>query len=152
MPNSSIVSFKELQETKGVSDFLKNSACIRANSVLNKGRVKFWIASKRLRTVGVPAVVLMLLLWLGTFALAASPQLHRLLHRDAQSVNHHCLITQLQQHPLWVGFAPAVAPVTAPSLAMPVCRADFQAFPPADLRLSPSRAPPISVSSIPVAG
>ena len=120
--------------------------------MLYKTRVKFWTASKRLRNFGVPAVVLMLLLWLGTFALAASPQLHRLLHRDAQSVNHHCLITQLQQHPLWVGFAPAVAPVTAPAVVTSFGCADSQAFPHSDLRLSPSRAPPLLVSSITVAG
>src|SRR5438270_9815358 len=116
-----------------------------------KHSMKFCSPSKRYRMLGVPAVGLMLLLWLGAFALTASPQLHRLFHRDAQSANHHCLVTQLQQHSLWASFAPAVAPVT-PTLGMWVCFSDFQALSHSYLRLSPSRAPPSAISSIPVAG
>jgi len=115
-------------------------------------RVKFWTTSKRLRNVGGPAAVLMLLLWLSTFALAASPQLHNLFHRDAQNVSHQCLITQLHQQPLWVGFALPVAPVAAPAVVTLAGRTDFQAFPHSDLRLSPTRAPPAGGTSIPVVG
>src|SRR5204863_8121607 len=87
--------------------------------------MKFCSTSKRYRMLGVPAVGLMLLLWLGAFALTASPQLHRLFHRDAQSANHHCLVTQLQQHSLWASFSLAVAPVT-PTLGLWYCFFDFQ--------------------------
>ena len=84
----------------------------------------------------------MLMLWLGTFALTALPQLHQLLHKDAQALNHHCLITQLQQHLLMAGsavaFVPA-APITDLPSSPPV---EFQFLPTRDHRLSLSRAPP----------
>ena len=114
--------------------------------------MKFWTASKRLRNVGVPAVLLMLLLWLATFALAASPQLHRLLHADSKKPNHHCLVTQLQHHPLLVGLVPVVSPVVAPSGLAAICQPDFQFLPATDRRLAPSRGPPSVISSIPVVG
>ena len=114
--------------------------------------MKFWTASKRLRNVGVPAVLLMLLLWLAAFALASSPQLHRLLHADSKNPNHHCLVTQLQHHPLLVGLVPVVSPVVAPSGLAAICQPDFQVLPANDRRLAPSRGPPSVISSIPVVG
>jgi len=107
---------------------------------------------KRLRNLDGLVAGLMLLLWLSTFALAASPQLHHLFHRDAPSVSHQCLITQLQQHPLWVGFALPVAPAVAPAVVTLAGCAQIQAFSHSDIRLSPSRAPPPVCSSIPVVG
>src|SRR5258706_261762 len=114
--------------------------------------VKFWTTSRRQRGVGVSAVALMLLLWLATFALASSPQLHRLLHADSTNPNHHCLVTQLQHHPLLVGLTPVVSPVVAPSGLAAICQPDFQFLPANDRRLSPSRGPPSVISSIPVVG
>jgi hypothetical protein len=59
------------------------------NVVFYSVSVKFWTASKPQRNAGrLAAVGLMLSLWLGTLALAAAPQLHRLLHNDAQDANH----------------------------------------------------------------
>jgi hypothetical protein len=127
------------------------SACIRRDLVQGKDSVKFWTTSKRQRGARRFAVVcLMFILWLGTFALTVSPQLHRWLHEDAGSSTHACLITQLRQHTLLVGFAPAVAP---PLVLIQTATAEFpevQFLSSGDYRLSPSRAPPL-ISSIPVA-
>ena len=120
--------------------------------MLGNANVKLWTTSKRQRAGAVFAVVLMLLLWLATFALAASPQLHRLLHADSKNPNHHCLITQLQQHPLLAGLAPVAAPVDSSSAITVNCRPDFQILPATNCRLSPSRGPPSVISSYPVAG
>jgi hypothetical protein len=94
----------------------------------------------------------MLLLWIATFALAISPELHHLLHRDAQAPDHNCLITQIQQHPLLAGFAAITAPAPAPVAVAAVCRAEVQFVPACDYRLSPSRAPPFLFSSQTVVG
>jgi hypothetical protein len=94
----------------------------------------------------------MLLLWVGTFALVVSPELHQLLHQDAQGPNHNCLITQIQQHPLLAGFTAISASVPASAAVAAACRAEVQFLPASDHRLSPSRAPPILFSSPLVAG
>lgn len=118
-----------------------------------KQRVKFWSISEHPRAGGRLAVVgLMLLLWVGTFALTVSPELHHLLHPDSQSPNHNCLITQLQQHPLLAGFATITAPVPAPVEVSTACTAEVQFLPAYDYRLSPSRAPPFLFSSPTVVG
>jgi len=114
--------------------------------------VRLWTTAKHQRRTGVFAVALMLVLWLAAFALTASPGLHRLLHADSKSPDHRCLITQLQQHPLYVGAAPIVAPVSSPAGLAFVSRPEFQYLPLQDSRLSPSRGPPILVSSFPVGG
>jgi len=69
--------------------------------MLSRDCVKFWTASRRRRDIGKLAVTYsMLVLWLATFALAVSPELHRLLHQDAHNLNHQCLITQIKQQDL----------------------------------------------------
>ncbi len=89
--------------------------------------------------------VVMLLLWVGTFVLASSPQLHRLLHTDSGDASHYCLITQIQQHPLVAGGIATVVP------AAPTACAEFtfgRQLPFAsvfDYRFAPSRAPPLAV-------
>jgi hypothetical protein len=109
--------------------------------------------SERWREVCRPALAaLMLILWLTTFALTASPQLHHLLHHDAQSLNHHCLITQIKQHQLLVDFAKALAPTQLLADLGAVGWAEFQFLSDCDYRLSPSRAPPSVISSITVVG
>jgi hypothetical protein len=115
--------------------------------------MKFWGASKHPRWGGRVAVAgLMLLLWGATFALSVSPELHHLLHRDSQGAEHHCLITQIQQHPLLAGFAIITAPTPAPVAVAAVCLAEVQFLPASDYRLSPSRAPPFQFSSPTVVG
>ena len=86
----------------------------------------------------------MLLLWLVTAALSASPDLHHFLHQEAQNATHNCLITQLQHQPLLVAFAVFVSP---PPVALPLEAshfAEFQLLPALEYRLSPSRAPPLA--------
>jgi len=83
----------------------------------------------------------MLFLWLATSLLAASPDLHRLLHLDAQDPNHHCLVSQLQEHSPLAASSVMMTPVPAVSLQATVCVYDFVPFS-FDYRLSPSRAPP----------
>jgi hypothetical protein len=115
--------------------------------------VKFWSTSQRPKWGGRLAVAgLMLLLWLGTFALTVSPELHHFIHRDSQGPDHNCLITQIQQHPLLAGFATITAPAPAPITVAGVCRAEVQYLPTSDHRLSPSRAPPFVFSSPTVVG
>jgi hypothetical protein len=115
--------------------------------------MKLWDTSRHPRWGGRLAVAaLMLLLWVGTFALTVSPELHQLLHPDAQAPNHNCLITQIQQHPLLAGLAAITAPVPAPVEVPAVCRAEVQFHPACDYRLSPSRAPPFLFSSPTVVG
>jgi len=115
--------------------------------------VKFWGTSRHPRWGGRLAVAgVMLLLWVGTFALTVSPELHHLLHQDSQSPNHNCLVTQIQQHPLLAGFAAIIAPLPAPVAETAACRAEVQFLPASDRRLSPSRAPPFLFSSPTVVG
>ncbi len=84
----------------------------------------------------------MLLLWLATWALNVTPQLHLLLHNDAQSPDHNCLITQLQHHSVLTGIAPVVVPTATTDWSEPAGCPEFQLFGSFDYRLSPSRAPP----------
>jgi hypothetical protein len=90
------------------------------------------------------AVWLMIVLWLGTFALSASPQLHFLLHQDANSPQHQCLITQIQQQ-LFVSGLAAIsvpAPSSVFSRVSSWVRSEF--VPSFDFRVALSRGPPVS--------
>ena len=113
----------------------------------------FWSTARHPRWGGRLAVAgLMLLLWVGTFALMVSPELHHLLHQDAQGPSHNCLITQIQQHPLLAGYAAVSVLASAPVVVTAVCRAEAPFLPASDHRLAPSRAPPFVFSSPKVAG
>ena len=105
--------------------------------------VKFWMTSKRQRNGSrLAAVTVMMSLWATLWALEVSPDLHRLLHEDAQSPGHTCLVTQFQHHLLLSGFvAAATPPLPVVSYAPLVC-GDLQFLPSYDYRLTPSRAPP----------
>jgi len=86
----------------------------------------------------------MLAFWLCLVALTASPELHRLVHQDAQSSTHHCLITQIQHQSLLAGFVPVLVPA-APLADFGSARFfDGQSIPAVDYRLLPSRAPPFA--------
>src|ERR1019366_8782872 len=106
--------------------------------------MKFWSTSKHPRWGGRLAVAaLMLLLWLGTFALMVSPELHRLLHQDSQGLNHNCLITQIQQHPLLAGLTIPPAP---PGVPHPVNHTPIipkPQHPPRGRGLTPPPPPPL---------
>jgi len=111
------------------------------------------LESNRQPRVGrVLVATLMAGLLLGTLALSAAPQLHRLLHQDANTLNHHCLVTKLNEHPVLVGCATVLAPPPPPISYSLICSADFQYLPTSDHRLTPSRGPPSVSCSTQVAG
>jgi len=112
-----------------------------------KMSVKLWTPAKRPRGAGrFAAGLLMFVLWLGVYALTVSPQLHHLLHEDAQCSAHTCLITQLQKQPALGGCVTVAAPAPVLTEIDSVRASDTQFVPAFDYRLSPSRAPPLSVS------
>ncbi len=88
------------------------------------------------------AVAVMISLWVAMWALEVSPDLHRLLHKDAQSPGHACLVTQFQHHLLLSGFVAAALPPLPVVSSAPLASRDFQFLPAYDYRLTPSRAPP----------
>lgn len=90
----------------------------------------------------IAAAVLMLGLWLGLGALAISPELHRLVHKDARASSHHCLVTQLQRHSITPGLAPILAPVLTDRWIIQPAAPELRVQLSSDHRLSPSRAPP----------
>jgi hypothetical protein len=81
-------------------------------------------------------------LWVAMCALEVSPELHRLLHKDAQAPGHNCLVTQFQNHSLLSGFVAAVAPPLPDVSRVLLSCGDFRFCPAHDYRLPPSRAPP----------
>jgi hypothetical protein len=111
--------------------------------MLYKSQVKFWNTSNRRRNLGrFAAVCLMLSLWLGTFALTVSPELHRLLHQDSQNIKHECFVTQLSKGSVMSGYVavPTIAPPLIDLGLSYLCEAPC--FSVSDYSLSPSRAPP----------
>jgi len=117
-----------------------------------KIEVKFWTTSRRRHLGGELAAGLLFSLWLLTFTLAAWPQFHQLLHHDARSATHSCLVTQIQHHLLATGFVAVAVPAPPETSVGPICFSEFFCLPTCDYRLSPSRAPPSVSSSIPVVG
>ncbi len=106
-------------------------------------RVTFWVTSKHPRNGSrFAAFAVMLSLWVAMCALEVSPDLHRLLHKDAQAPGHNCLVTQFQQHLLLSGFVANVAPARPDVPSSPLNVGDFQLHTSFDYRLTPSRAPP----------
>ena len=114
--------------------------------------VEHGVATKHQRGDKLVIVGLMLWLWLATSALAASDNLHCLLHQDAHSVSHHCLVTHLQQHSLLLGGGQTVVLADAPLIVEPYRYEIVPLLPVHDYRLAPSRAPPFVFSSARVAG
>ena len=101
--------------------------------------------SKRLRVAGrITAIAVMLLAWLAVCAIEVSPELHSVLHKDAQSPAHTCLVTQLQKHSINSGFVPAVTPAPSVEWNLLAILGEVQLFASFDYRLSPSRAPPLA--------
>ena len=98
------------------------------------------------------AAGLMFVLWLGTAAVAASPDLHQWFHKDSHNASHECVVTLLSKSQLVAGasgcFVLALVPVLFGYLPItetaPLSAIDF--------RLAPSRAPPALILSSPVVG
>jgi hypothetical protein len=88
------------------------------------------------------ASCLMLLLWVGSLAISFSPELHQLLHKDAKSANHECVVKQLSSGSILAGAAPVTAPLQ-PAVGVEISASGgSQIFSSLDYRFSPSRAPP----------
>jgi len=104
------------------------------------------------RIARILVVSLMLLLWLGTAALAASPELHHRLHKDSRNVTHECLITLFSKSYLLAGCARSLPLALIPVFFGLLFVAESSRFSVLDYRLSPSRAPPSGVSSSTVVG
>ena len=95
---------------------------------------------------------LMMALWCVTIAFVASPELHRLLHGDAQNLDHQCLITLVQQHLFLGGGQTAVVPVVSPAEFGHALLVEAPACVARDYRVSPSRAPPALFCATTVVG
>ena len=88
--------------------------------------------------------LLFLALFLSLQLFASSGTMHRTIHSDANSPNHHCVLTLLTQGQvngpvvlgLWLTFAAALI------FSLPLLQAAVQSS--LDLRLAPGRAPPRS--------
>ena len=115
--------------------------------------VKFWVKSKHQRgTAKCAAAGLMFGLWVLTLLLTASPELHKLLHSDAQNLNHHCLVTQIKEHSI-VSAASTLVAVMAPQELFATAPANKPLLVSTrQHRLSDSRAPPLYSYSATVAG
>src|ERR1035441_6186365 len=101
------------------------------------------MTSKRQRNGSrLAAVTVMMSLWATLSALEVSPDLHRLLHEDAQSPGHTCLVTQIQHHLLATGFVAAATPPLTTFPYPPFTCSHSQFLPSYDYRLTPSRPPP----------
>src|SRR5437667_2222541 len=81
-------------------------------------------------------VGLMLLLWLGTAALAASPQLHHRLHKDSKSPTHECLVTLLSKSHFLAGGTENFVLIAIPIFFGLLVTAESFHHTPVDYRLS----------------
>src|SRR5260370_33467957 len=100
----------------------------------------------RLRVSKSASGLLMLALWIGTFAFASSPELHKCLHTDSQQASHRCLITQVQQQTFLSESSPVIVPLPALAVIELTVGADSQFLFTWDYRISSSPAPPPGVS------
>jgi multisubunit Na+/H+ antiporter MnhG subunit len=115
--------------------------------------VQICLKTNRQRGMGrIVMVGLMLALWLGTVALAVSPELHQRLHKDSKSVTHECLVTLLSKSHLLAGGAGSFVLALVPLFFGWLVMAETSWLSVPDYRLSPSRAPPSILSSNTVVG
>ena len=104
------------------------------------------------RVSALAAVWLMVLLWLGSSALAASPQLHHWVHQDSDNPSHECFVTRLHQQPILTESLQTT--LTAPThcaLGLPAYGVLTPVSSP-EFHYSPSRAPPLHPASYWVVG
>ena len=89
------------------------------------------------------AGILMLGLWLGLIGLASSERLHQFFHSDSQQANHECLVTFFSKSYLLGAVTPATALLVV-FICFGLLRLAEGGLPSvADIRLAPSRAPPV---------
>jgi hypothetical protein len=89
------------------------------------------------------ASVLLLGLFLSLQAMAALPALHSLVHPDASDPGHECAVTLFSHGQVDVSSA-AVSAFRAPALLSSSQELPRVIFVSADIRLLPSRGPPVS--------
>ena len=100
------------------------------------------------RQNGKAAIVgIALFLWLYTFLLAGSPVLHALAHADSKSPKHECVVTLLTKGQLLCSGSPLVITREADVFCILPMGSATVRLPDVAYRLSPSRAPPVAVSS-----
>jgi hypothetical protein len=136
----------------GCPVFGKICACTGFAVVFYQVNVKFWSQAMLHTLRGRIVVSVMLLLWLGTFVAAGSPEIHRLLHADSHSTSHHCVLTQVQEHLLLAVLQTVGVPTPVLMEAGFTPLHQFEVSSIDDCRLPPGRAPPRFTSSIPVVG
>ena len=115
--------------------------------------MKLCFQSNRERGIGrILVAVLMLVLWLGTATLAASPDLHHRLHKESKSATHECLVTLLSKSQLLAGGGSSLLFALVPIFFGLLLAVEFVQFASFDYRLSPSRAPPLTPAPRTVVG
>jgi hypothetical protein len=89
--------------------------------------------------------LLMLVLYLLPAALAASAALHKCVHDDADTPEHHCAATVIALGQ--VDTVPAAVVVVVPAIGcLQALTAEVQAIASGDYWLLPGRAPPVSLA------
>lgn len=83
-----------------------------------------------------------LALFLALELFASVPALHRLVHSDADSSGHHCVITLVRQGNVSTADTTPVIVVFVAALLFILPALQSEVFTSFDYRLSPSRAPP----------
>lgn len=87
--------------------------------------------------------VFCLLFFLALVVFSSSPQLHKLIHPDADSADHHCAVTMLAHGKVNAPIAPPVLAVFVPVLFFLLPRLRLTPVSSFDYRFSSSRAPPL---------
>ena len=112
------------------------------NSALQKSRQRFGV--RPVARFAVTGIVALMILFLGLGA--ASPAIHKWIHRDANQPGHECAITQFQrQQFLFSGVAIAVV-IVAASFSVALSLATGVLLPQVSFQLPPGRAPPFARS------
>ena len=117
-----------------------------ASALLKKNRLQGTV--HHFRTHGKAALAALLVaLMLLLDAMAACPSLHELIHQDAGSVQHQCVVTLFAHGQ--VDSATVDVAVVEPVISIGVqSQVEFSAFSPAIQNLPAGRGPPAFVSSL----
>ena len=89
----------------------------------------------------------MLVLWLGLVSLTSSSALHQALHPDSHQPTHECLVTCLAKGQLLFLATVLLATTGLASEWVPAVAEPNEPFSRFDVRLEPSRAPPVHFCS-----
>ena len=101
-----------------------------------------WTTCFRHGAIKRPVAGLLLLLWLNLLALAALPNLHTHVHKDAASPTHQCAVTAVEQGKLIFHTPAPVVAATPQAIQLEPARLVSVSLPAIAYRLAPGRAPP----------